>query len=339
MLKRCLFMCFTLLLVLAFSSPTQVNAIGFTDVNLYKEEITYLADKGIIQGYPDGTFKPTQNLTRLQAVTMILREKKITEYSAPNPNFTDVKPGSHGYEIIAKAVDLGFISGKTNKDGSKYFDASSPVTRGQMAKILVKGYQLSKKEDVNFTDVVATNSFKDYISVLSTENITKGYSDGSFKPNNNLSRQHFALFMARLLADRAPSQDPNPPLIKATNAGDFEKVKALLKSGVNPNVVDRDGKTALYAATSNVETDIMSLLLEYGADPNIQDNYGYYPLMGAIYPPHNIEMIRMLLEAGANPTIKDNDGHDAFYMAKENGNIPEVIKLLEQFSKIKGEND
>jgi ankyrin repeat protein len=51
----------------------------------------------------------------------------------------------------------------------------------------------------------------------------------------------------------------------------------------------------------------------------------------------HFEMILMLFGAGANPTIKDNDGHNAFDMAKEYGNIPEVIKLLEQFSKIMGE--
>ena len=268
---------------------------------LYKEEIAYLADQGIIRGYSDGTFKPGQNITRLQAVTMILREKGITNYTAPNPNFTDVKPGNYGYEIIAKAVDLGFVSGKTNKDGTKYFDASSPVTRGQMAKILVEGYQLQKKEDFIFTDVLSTNSFRDYISVLATENITTGYSDGSFKPNDKLSRQHFATFLARMLDDKfkpVPKPNPYPELIQAIDMSDFDKVRALLESGVDPDTADSYGKTALYAAALNVETDILGVL-QYGADPNIQDNYGYYPLMGAIYPPHNLEMIRMLLEAGA----------------------------------------
>ena len=129
---------------MTFSSQKQVHAIGFTDVYSYKEEIAYLANQGIIQGYPDGTFKPDQNLTRLQAVTMILREKGITDYTAPNPNFTDVLPGNYGYEIIAKAVDLGFVSGKTNKDGTKYFDASSPVTRGHGRRYLSRAISYQK---------------------------------------------------------------------------------------------------------------------------------------------------------------------------------------------------
>jgi len=174
----------------------------FPDVTFYKDEITYLTGKKIITGYPDGTFKPKQNLTRLQAVTMILREKGITNFTPPNPNFTDMKPGSYGYEIVAKAVQLGFIGGKTASDGSKFFDPSAPLTRGQMAKILSEGYNLQKTSDVPFIDVSANNGYKDYISTLATENITTGYADGSFKSTVNLSRAHFAVFMARLLDDK-----------------------------------------------------------------------------------------------------------------------------------------
>lgn len=180
----------------------KAGATSFKDVTLYKDEITYLTDKKIINGYPDGTFKPDRDLTRLQAVTMILREKGITDFTAPNPNFTDMKPGNYGYEVVAKAVELGIIGGKTAKDGSKYFDPAAPLTRGQMAKILVEGYKLPKTKDVYFTDVSADNGFKDYISVLATENITTGYTDGSFKPGLKLSRAHFAVFMARMLDDR-----------------------------------------------------------------------------------------------------------------------------------------
>ena len=130
-----------------------------------------------------------------------------------------------------------------------------------------------------------------------------------------------------------PRPNPYPALIQAIDTIDFDKVRALLESGVDPDTVDSYGKTALYAAAVKAETDILRLLLQYGADPNIQDNYGYYPLMGAIYPPHNLEMIRLLLEAGADPNIKDHEGGNAFSLAQEYGNIPEVIKLLEQYSK------
>jgi hypothetical protein len=185
-------------------------ASKFKDVTLYEEEINYLTDLNIITGYPDGTFKPTAPIKRLQAVQMILRAKKINAEGAPNPNFTDVKPGDYGYEEIAKAVELGFISGKTDpKTGKKYFDPWGTLTREQMAKILVLAYGLKGTYHTDFKDVPKGSWSYGYISTLAANNITTGYQDGTFKPTQTLSRQHFAVFMARVLDDRFKPEPEN----------------------------------------------------------------------------------------------------------------------------------
>ncbi|WP_456273135.1 S-layer homology domain-containing protein [Bacillus sp. AK031] len=117
-------------------SVTSPALAEFSDVSLYEEEIKFLADKEIIRGYDDGTFKPEDNLRRIHAVQMFLREMRITDLSAPDPGFSDLKPGDYGYEEVAKAVELGFISGKTAADGTKYFDTWGSLTRAQMAKMM-----------------------------------------------------------------------------------------------------------------------------------------------------------------------------------------------------------
>lgn len=175
----------------------------FKDVNSFVDEIEYLAAKGIIQGYTDGTFKPNNSVTRLQAVRMILREKGINDFSAiVNPGFIDVKPGDNGYEEIAKAVELGIISGKVNAQGQKYFDSNGNLTRSQAAKILVSAYDLKGTSPAEFKDVSKEHWAYDVVSVLAANNIAAGYADGTFKPSINLSRQHFAAFMARCLDDQ-----------------------------------------------------------------------------------------------------------------------------------------
>ena len=188
-------------LLLSIFSPSAFGA-NFKDVKNYNEEIDFLVNREVIKGYEDNTFRPKRGLTRLQAVTMILRDKKITNFTAANPNFSDMAIDSKGYREVAKAVEMGIISGKTAKDGSKFFDPNGTLTRAQMAKILVTAYQLPINKSKSFKDVLTTDGAKDYISTLAFMQITTGYTDGTFGPNKVVSREHFAVFMSRLLNEK-----------------------------------------------------------------------------------------------------------------------------------------
>ncbi|TFE04032.1 S-layer homology domain-containing protein [Jeotgalibacillus salarius] len=179
--------------------PAQASA--FNDVSMYEKEIQYLSEAGVIKGFEDGQFKPASSLNRLQAIQMILREMDVTDFSAADPDFTDVNAGDYGYEEIAKAVDLGIISGKTDIDGNSYFDPYGPLTRGQMAKILSEAYELDQEWRYFFNDVSHEHWAKDYIDRIASDVITTGYEDQTFRPENDIERQHFALFMARMLND------------------------------------------------------------------------------------------------------------------------------------------
>src|SRR5690606_26998525 len=98
-----------------------------------------------------------------------------------------------------KAVQLGFISGKTAKNGSKFFDASGTLSRAQISKFLSIAYNLKSNGHYEFRDVKDKHWAKDFVDRIASEGITTGYPDNSFKPENNLQRQHFAVFMERLL--------------------------------------------------------------------------------------------------------------------------------------------
>ncbi|MGF2618155.1 S-layer homology domain-containing protein [Rossellomorea vietnamensis] len=194
---------------LSITMAVNVQA-DFKDVSHYKEEIQYLEGKNIINGYDDGTFKPESDLKRIQAVQMLLREMGITNFNAPDPDFTDIKPGDYGYEEVAKAVQLGFISGKTAADGSKYFEPWGELTRAQMAKILVEGYDLSEEQRIYFIDANMAHWAGSYVNRIATANITTGYDDSTFRPQETISRQHFSVMMARLLDDRFKKSVDHP---------------------------------------------------------------------------------------------------------------------------------
>jgi competence protein ComEC len=193
--------------MLGFLIPYQpTEAKTFTDVTQYKNEIGFLTGRGIIKGY-DNEFRPTAPIKRLQAVQMILREKQVALTGAPNPGLTDLKPGDYGYDEVAKAIEMGFIGGKTDsKTGRKYFDPYGTLTRAQMAKVLAIAYGLSGVYPGDFKDVPKDDWAHEFVEALAKNNITTGYPGNVFKPNQALTRQHFALFMARMLNDQFKPQ-------------------------------------------------------------------------------------------------------------------------------------
>jgi len=190
------------LIVFSTLSSLNVSAATFTDVKRYEAEIEYLTGKKILTGYPGGTFLPDKELTRLQGVRVLLKAKNVTNLDAPNPQLKDMPPGSHGYAEVAKAVQLGIISGKINNDGSKYFDPTGKLTRGQMAKIIVKAMGYKVDNSYSFRDVQASSGYYNDVSAFAAAGITEGYEDRTYKPNITVSRQHFAVFVARMLNDK-----------------------------------------------------------------------------------------------------------------------------------------
>lgn len=182
-------------------STTAAEAASFSDVTRYEGEISYLTDQKIINGYPDGTFRPENELTRLHGVRILLKVKGIHNLESPNPGFTDMNPGTNGYAEVAKAVELGILSGKVNKDGSKYFDPNGKLTRGQMAKIIVNAMNYPVDHSYLFKDISRENGYYNDISALAAAGVTQGYEDRTFRPNTTVTRQHFALFASRILND------------------------------------------------------------------------------------------------------------------------------------------
>lgn len=250
-----------LLMVISFMPRQGIPFIGasqtsaarsFPDVTTFQKEIEFLADRKIIKGFPNGHFKPTATITRLDAVRMILREMNSEKEVIVNPGFSDVKPGAVGYEEVALGVELGFIQGKETRRGEKYFDPKGALTRAEMAKILTEAYNLRTDHGISFNDVNQAHWANSYISRLATANITNGFPGGTFKPQEPLQRQHFAGFMARLLAPAdfpiTPTL-PTKPMIYMTT----DQLNMRSKAGVNHPVVGSIpyGKTVTFLEKSS----------------------------------------------------------------------------------------
>ncbi len=73
-------------------------------------DIEYMTDKGIIYGYPDGSFKPESNLTRAEFAALICRFAKLDSSNAENP-FSDLNVSHWAYNDISALTASGFIQG------------------------------------------------------------------------------------------------------------------------------------------------------------------------------------------------------------------------------------
>ncbi|MBM7648449.1 hypothetical protein JOC78_001391 [Bacillus ectoiniformans] len=194
------FILFTLLFGFIFSSVQPVSAAyseSFRDLDEHwaHEEIDYLYQKSVIKGYSDGTFRPNNYVTRVQAMTMIARGLKLNLTNRPNPGFKDVPMNHYAYREIAAVVDEGIYP------KSAYLYPNALISREVMARMVASAFQLEGESTVAFKDAPVGYWAYPYITKLAANNITTGYADQTFRPKNSLTRAQFSVFLTRALND------------------------------------------------------------------------------------------------------------------------------------------
>lgn len=180
------------------AKPTYVPT-RFVDVpnnHWAAKEIASLVEQKVINGFPDGTFKPGASITREQVAVMIVRQLKLDTNNRKNPNFRDVQPSDYSYKEIATVAELGLLTGRR----AGYFDPKAQLTRAEAAVILQRAYNLKSGENLSFKDVSKAKWDWAYDAILSlaANNISTGYPDKTFKPANPVTRAEFAAFLYRV---------------------------------------------------------------------------------------------------------------------------------------------
>jgi len=192
MKKQVLAGVFTTMLV--FSGQPLITDADYTDVPATHQnysDVMFLLERGIIDDV--NVYGINDIVTREEVAVMVAKALGL-DGTQRTTNFSDV-PASHknsGY--IQSAVEAGVIKGYS--DGT--FKPDNKVTRGQMAAFLGRAFDLPASS-TTFKDVKSTDTGAEFVGRLAAANITTGYSDGTFKPNANLTRAHISVFIARAL--------------------------------------------------------------------------------------------------------------------------------------------
>ncbi len=182
-------------------------AAAFKDVpDKYSSEVYFLVERQIITGYPDGTFKPKADVSRDEAVTMVGRAIGLNGENRQT-SFKDVKKESFASGYIQSALESKII---LNTNDS--FRPKEKMTRGEMALALVNAFKLTDTSSATFSDISSDGPLAHAIDLIVTSGIANGYPDGTFKPENPITRAEFSLLIARGLEPsyRVSSTDMTP---------------------------------------------------------------------------------------------------------------------------------
>lgn len=167
-----------------------------TFVNRKAAELNRTDHFAFLVGYTDGTFGPERNMTRAEVTTMFARllTEQIEADKTYSNTFSDVPKGYWAANYIGYMQQFGIITGYS--DGS--FRPDAPVTRAEFAAIASRFEKLTEGSK-SFADVPDTYWAARYINFAATRGWVTGYSDGTFKPENTITRAEVAAVTCRLL--------------------------------------------------------------------------------------------------------------------------------------------
>lgn len=178
---------------------------NFTDIEDYwgATYVDFLYSAGITTGFSDGTFRPNQNVSRAQFAVMLYRYLGLDEqqYEDTVLPFADLKDiGAYAIPAVKALYAEGIITG-TEKNGKLYFTPNGSLTRAQAAAMIgrtqAKGYAAAA---LTFTDSGKIPAYAvEHICSMVGQGVISGYSDGTFKPNSNITRGQMAKILYNLM--------------------------------------------------------------------------------------------------------------------------------------------
>ncbi|MGM9592588.1 MAG: S-layer homology domain-containing protein [Oscillospiraceae bacterium] len=149
-----------------------------------------------IMGYKDGTIRPNNNITRAEVATIFFRlltDESREYYLKETNDFNDIPDTYWACPAISTLTNAGILKGF--EDGS--FRPSEPVTRAQMAAIIARFANLSEGT-VSFSDIEGHWAQKS-IELAAGNGWINGYADGTFRPNEKITRAATMAMINRVL--------------------------------------------------------------------------------------------------------------------------------------------
>ena len=259
-----------MLICLLFVGSGIGQASTFQDVNSQDQNalfINYLSDRGLIGGFPDGTFRPYEGLTRAQAAALLARIADLAP-AETTAGFSDVPAGHWAADNINAATANGFLSGYP--DGT--FRPNAILTRAEGISLFLR---LSKQPDPgvtlpNLTDVSADHWAARAIAVgIASKMVGVSANETNFYPNATFTRGDLSRSLGILLTK-------DPSLYKTPLTGQLMVIegKVSVTQAGSTSVVKKNDSIKI-AAGDTIQTGpnaVTNLTFPDGSGLRIEEN-------------------------------------------------------------------
>ena len=179
----------------ALSDP--LTGIAFDDVHpdaWYFAAVMYANEEDIMEGFPDGTFRPETALTRAQVVTILYRLADSPEIDERATPFADVGPGQWWTDQILWAYEEGVTTGFV-QDGERTFRGSQNVTMEELATFVARFQEANDSvpprilEGYEWPDYMEVAAWaRNYVGILTAQGLFRDLPGDNFAPQSDASR-------------------------------------------------------------------------------------------------------------------------------------------------------
>ncbi|WP_028988091.1 S-layer homology domain-containing protein [Thermicanus aegyptius] len=181
---------------------TGTIVVQFVDVqvnNWAYEAISSMSRRNVVSGYEDGSFRPNNPISREEFAKMIAVTFSLDLSVTQDVYYSDVPPTRWSYPYILATKE--YVTGYYPPKGQPFFDPTANATREDVATALVKIMGLStEKYSSHFTDEDDISpKLRKYVNVAADHKLISGYPDGTFKPQNPITRAEIAVLLYRAI--------------------------------------------------------------------------------------------------------------------------------------------
>ncbi len=186
-------------LLVAFEFTPRASWVSFSDVTdpsqFYFDAVYWLADRGVINGWSDGTFRPLNTCNRASVMAFLYRlaGSPAVTHPAESP-FSDVPESDQFYDAILWGVQQGITNGWP--DGT--FRPWNTCNRATIVTFLWRfAHEPEPAAPAPFSDMTGNEEFDRAIAWAAEQGITTGWPDGTFRPWNDCNRLSVVSFLYR----------------------------------------------------------------------------------------------------------------------------------------------